>query len=475
MLVSGIPAYRPYLTTDYSPVVTKIINTLNSQTAAILKPVDALRQSSSSYDIKISSYGQIQSDLFVLESAARTLSGANAFSRYSAKSTNPAVLSSYAQGSTMPGMYKVEVSQLAQGETLVSAAQHAITTGSSQPATVTFTFSNGDNVSLSINAPDSLPVIAATINQARIGVSASVISDDSGFRLMLNGTSGASNAFHIGVNGNDAISHLLSYSDGAADSAMQQTMAAQDALGIVNDTRVNSSSNVLSGIAGGLTLNLKGVGSVTVAIATDLPQIGNAVQAFVDAYNIAQGDMAAYMTSELSGDRALFAVSGQLKADLATQQSDGSSSSLLTQIGITSNPDGTLSFDHQAFVNAYSQNPDAISRLFTDNGNGLADKIAWQIHDVIQPDGEIASTIDQLLQKIQTNQQMESRIEENAFQNLQYSAHQYAQQLAMMIIKQIMEQFLQYTQQQSPQLPMDSASQLLSSLRPSSTPGIPLF
>ncbi|MFA6970908.1 MAG: flagellar filament capping protein FliD [Gallionella sp.] len=477
MSISGIPAYRPYITPDYSPFVTKIIATLDSQTAAILRPVEGLRQASTSYDIKISNYGQIQSDLAVLESAAQTLSGPNAFSRYSAKSTNPAILTSYAQGGAFPGVYNVEVSKLAQGETLVSAAQHdlSLSTGSDQPATVTFQFKNGDNIALNINTSNGLPAIASSINQAHIGISASVISDDSGFRLMLNGSSGSANAFSIGVSGNDAVSHLLSYADGTTDGEMSKTMAAQDSQGSVNGTPINGNSNVLTGIAGGVTLNLKGVGHAAVTVSPDLTQVSNAVQSFVDAYNIAQSDIAANLSGELSGDKTLRVVSGQLSSDLAARQSNGSPNNLLAQIGIALDKDGTLLFNAQAFQDAFAQNPDGVAHLFTDNGHGLADQIATQIHEVIQPSGDIASTIDQLLLKIQKNQQIESNLQDNVFQNLQYSAHEYAQQLAMVIVKQIMDYFLQFTQQQSSlyQTPLSSNNPLPASLI--STPSTSTF
>lgn len=447
MTISGIPTYRPYITPDYSPVVAKIIAKLDLQTAAILQPADGLRQASSSYDIQISNYGQIQSDLAVLESAAQTLSGSGAFSRYSAKSTNPSVFTSYAQGSAQPDIYNVEVGQLAQGETLVSVAQKNPNISNSQAATVIFSFGNGTILNLNLNAPDSLSAIARRINQARIGVSAQVISDNSGFRLMLNGSSGAANAFSLAVSDNEAIRHLLSYSAGSADNAMTQTMAAQDSLVQVSGTSINDSNNVVT--VGGITLYLKGVGAGTVTVSPDLTRISDAVQSFVDAYNIAQSDIATNMSGVLSGDKTLSTVSGQLTSDMAARESVQGGSSLLAQIGITREKDGTLSFNTQAFRDAYSLNRDGVAHLFTDNGNGLADQIAMQIHDVIQPDGNISSKINELLLKIQKNQQTESNIQESAFQNLQYSAHEYAQQLSILIVKQIMDYFLQYTQQQS--------------------------
>lgn len=476
MYISGIPAYSPYITPDYSVHVAKIIALLDSQTAAILKPIDGLHQASSSYDIKISSYGQIQSDLAALESAAQTLSGPNAFSRYSAKSANSTIITSYVQGSALPGVYNVKVSQVAQGERLISAAQPdpSLTIGNDLPAAVTFRFRNGDSKSITLNSgSNSLSTIADNINQAKIGISASVASDSSGFRLVLKGSSGAANAFNIEVSGNDAISQLLFYAEGAANNAMSQTMAAQDSQVSVNGTPFNGNSNVLVDIAGGLTLNLKRTGLVAVTVSPDPSQISNAVQSFVDAYNIAQSAIASNLSGELSGDKTLSVVSGQLSSDLAARQSlsSGSSNSLLAQIGITSAQDGTLSFNAKVFQEAYSQNPDGVAHLFTDNGNGLADQIAKQIQDVIQPSGNISSTINQLLSKIQNNQKTESNIEDNAFKNLEYSAHQYAHQLAMEMVKHIMDYFLHITQQQANLhlAPLKSNYQLPTSLNTSPT------
>lgn len=461
MNISGVPSYSPYITPDYSPVVAKIKAIIDAQTATILQPVDGLQQSSASYDLKISEYGLIQGDLAVLEATTQSLSGPNAFSRYSAKSSNTAVASSYAQGYTLPGVYNVEVRQLAQGETLVSAAYPTLTIGNNLTAIIAFKFSNGDIKNVAINSPVSLPGIAATINQAKIGILASVISDGSNFRIMLQGPSGASNAFSVGVSGNDAIRELLVYSDGAGN--MSQTMAAQDSQASVNGTPFSSAGNLLAGVAGGLAVNLKGVGRATVAVFTDVAQISYAVQAFVDAYNTAQSDIAAYLGKELSGDKTLPSVSGQLSSDLATRQT---SNSLLAQIGITSNPDGSLSFDSTLFQDAYSRNPQGVAQLFTDHGNGLADQIANQIHDVLRPGGDISSTINQLLQKIQKNRQTISNLQDSALRNSENSAHYYVQLLARMIVKQIMDQFLQLTRQQSSQtaMPAQSYNQLPNSV-----------
>lgn len=446
MGVSSLPAYNPY-NPSVAIYLAKAIDRLDAQWADAQQSVDRLQQSSASFEIKISDYGRIQSDLAALESAAQSLSGPTAFFRYSAKSSDSRVLSAYMQGSALPGTYNVEVSQLAQGETLVSAAQRDpfAPIGNGSPATVTFRFRNGASENIAINGSnDSLSSIAASINRAGIGISAMAIFDGSAFRLVIKGPEGAANTFNIGVSGDDALSRLLSYSGGASNNAMSLSMAAQDSQGSVNGTPFSGDSNVLMNVAEGLTLSLSGIGSTAVTVSTDLLRISDAVRSFVDAYNVAQGDIAASLTGELPGDRTLAGVSDQLSSDLAAWQSGQGTSSngLLAQIGITRNQDGTLSFDVKAFQEAYSRDPAGVAHIFTDNGNGLAEQIANQIQSVIQPGGNISMIINQLLSQIQGNQQMENRMQDSAIQDLQHSAHRYAQQLALMIIRQIIDQFM---------------------------------
>ncbi|HXU94379.1 MAG TPA: flagellar filament capping protein FliD [Gallionella sp.] len=439
MNVSSVSAYQPY--------IDKISSQLDSQSAATQRSIDELHRLSASYEVKISDYGMIQNDLSNLQSAAQKISGIDAFSLYSAQSSDPAILTASAQKNASPGTYNVSVSQLAQGETLVSAAQQnpSAAIGNGTPSTIMFQFVNGARQSVTIDqGNNTLPGIAASINQANIGISASVAFNGSAFQLVLNGPSGSSNAFSIGVSGGEALTRLLSYSNGAPNNGMTQTMAAQDSLGSVNGTSFTGYSNVVTGVAGGLTLNLGTTGNATISVATDMAQITGAVQSFVDTFNRVQSDLAIYQKGELSDDRTLSAIGNQLSNGLQSGGAgSGQSAGALGQIGITRNQDGTLNFDAKVFQDAYSQNPSGVARLFTDNGKGLADLVSKQFQNVLQPSGSISSTIDQLLTKIQGNQQSESRIEYNSIQGLQSSAHQYAQQLAMMIVADIVNQFMQ--------------------------------
>jgi len=77
----------------------------------------------------------------------------------------------------------------------------------------------------------------------------------------------------------------------ALHNAMSQSMAAQDSQGSVSGTPFTATQRARE-CCRGLTLSLRGVGRA-VTVSTELSQISDAVRSFVDAYNIAQSDIAA--------------------------------------------------------------------------------------------------------------------------------------------------------------------------------------
>lgn len=460
MSIPSLSAHALYADpSSYTPYVGKIISRLDAQMAAAQQSIDELHRISASYEVHISDYGAIQSDLSNLAAAAQKLSGADAFSLYRAKSTAPTILTAHAQKNAAPGVYSIEVNQLAQSETLVSGARQdpAARIGSGAPSTVTFQFVNGTSQSITIDqGNNTLPGIAAGINQANVGISASVVFNGSAFQLALQGPSGGSNAFSIAVSGDQAIADLLSYSDGGARNGMTRTMAAQDAQGSVNGTPFTGSGNLIRGSEEGVMFHLSQVGHADVTVDRDMDRIIGSVRSFVDAYNSVLNDLVLFQTEGVPGDPTL--------QEIGNRFSDGRglSSGSLEQIGITRSQEGGLTFDAGMFQGAYSRNPEGVAGLFTGNGTGLADLISRQLQDILEPGGSISSAIDRLLSKIQANERKGMRIEEQAFQDLQYSAHEYAQQLAIMIIAQIVGQFMLHASAQPGRSPEEEDGMLFS-------------
>lgn len=410
-----------------------------------------LTQSSASYQTQISDYGQVQAALSTLQTSAKTLSGPDAFSPRVASSSTPGIVTASADPGSANGAYNVQVSQIAQGETLVSAAQSSSTAsiGSGSATTVTFNFANGATRNISIGSyNNSLSGIASTINSAGIGISASTSQSGAGSQLALTGPTGASNAFTITVVGDSAISNLLSHPPLAPNTGMVQTVAAQDSQSSVNGSQVTSSGNSVAHSGHGITLNLNAQGSATVTVSPDAARITNTVQSFVDAYNQVQTTIDKFRSTDLAGDNTLVTVKNQLAAAINTQGQSGS----LGQIGITINGNGTLSLDSRVFISALSSNPASVAAVFGNSGNGVADRVASQVQSFNQPGGAVDATVSSLKSQLQFTKQLQSSALSNASAMQQSLSLQFGQLSTMLRNANASDQFLMSQLYQSTQL-----------------------
>ena len=117
-----------------------------------------------------------------------------------------------------------------------------------------------------IAAGSTLAQVRDAINAAGAGVTASLVADGSGQRLMLRSTdSGAAQAFSVAVDDADGASQdaiglsALAFDPAAAAGSgrnLSLTQSAQDALVTVNGLQVSSPSNRLTGVIENVTLEL---------------------------------------------------------------------------------------------------------------------------------------------------------------------------------------------------------------------------
>ncbi|MBS3996081.1 MAG: flagellar filament capping protein FliD [Hydrogenophaga sp.] len=263
-------------------------------------PLKQLQTQASSFQTKLSTYGTIKSQVATLGDAAAKLSTASGWNAATASSSNPAAVGVTAAAGTQATSVSLEVQQLAKAQ---SAASVAVPTGSAMGSgTLTielgswaggsFAAGGATAVNVTIEAgQDSLSAIAAKINEAGAGVSATVLRDASGERLLLRSSeTGEANGFRVSVvdadpaDGNDL--GRLAFNPGSG-SGMGQTQAGQNALATVNGVAISTASNRLTDTLPGLTLQLSQVTTapVEIEVKTDLDAAKKAIQGFVDAYN----------------------------------------------------------------------------------------------------------------------------------------------------------------------------------------------
>jgi len=126
----------------------------------------------------------------------------------------------------------------------------------------------------------------------------------------------------------------------------------------------------------GLTLNLTGIGSTTVAVTNDTSKITNAVQNFVDSYNNVVNNLTqltAFNANDPSQNGILFGNSNaqQVQDALGTfitrSYSNSGQYSTLASVGVTVNQDGTLSLNTDTLNQALTTDPTDVRTLFTTN------------------------------------------------------------------------------------------------------------
>jgi flagellar hook-associated protein 2 len=234
--------------------------------------------------------------------------------------------------------------------------------------------------SITIAPTDTLANIATKINDAGVGVAASIIND---------GSSGSPFRLSISSRNSGSAARLL-FDGSAAGLTATSLVKGQDAVliygGSANGTGgllSTSSDNTVTGLVPSLTLNLTGVGSTTVSVTSDTSQVATAVQTFVTNYNAVITNIANVTNFDATNNAnigILFGNSTVLQVQQALGQfantnynsSIGGSLSGLGSIGITVGTDGTLTLDSDALNSVLASDPTDVQNLFTKNVPAVA-------------------------------------------------------------------------------------------------------
>jgi flagellar hook-associated protein 2 len=218
----------------------------------------------------------------------------------------------------------------------------------------------------------TLQTLATKINDAKIGISASIISDGSigtPYRLSLASTTAGSSGAFI-------------FDDGGLGFGATNLSEAQDAVVFFggNDPTqslvVTSTSNTLKNVIPGATIDLLATTStpVQVTIARNDAAIVTSVKGFVDKFNSVMStinnldsyDSETKKRGLLLGDSALSQIRSQLFRIVISRNTELSSQyQALAQIGITVGSGAVLQFDETKFGNALATDQDAVKALFT--------------------------------------------------------------------------------------------------------------
>lgn len=399
------------------------------------QPLIALNNKVASYQAQLSGYGQIKSALSQFQSAVQGLSGPSQFQSLTATLADATVATASASSSATPGTYALEVTSLAQAQKLVAAGQASASTaiGSGAATTLTFDFgtiaggtlSNGTYTGASFTSNgagtktvtidasnNSLSGIRDAINSANIGVSATIVNDGSAspYRLVLTDTTtGISNSMKISVAGDASISSLLSQ-DPANNTgqALAETVTAQNANFKLDGVAVTKTTNTVTDAIQGVTLNLTKTNTGTptsITVAQDTAAVTKAVNDFVSAYNtITQTlasatayDPATKKAALFNGDTSVSIIQNQIRNVLSAPVAGGGSAfTVLSQIGVTFQKDGTLAVDSTKLQSAVTSNFNDIAGLFAAVGKTSDSLVSYTSASALTAPGAYSVNVSQL-------------------------------------------------------------------------------
>lgn len=397
--------------------LSSILDSLQAAQKATLTPIS---KQQSSFTAKLSGYGTLKSALVSFQTANTALNKADLFTATSTSSSSTA-FSATTTGNAVAGKYTINVTQLAQSQTLTTKntqpdSKTAIATGDS----VLTIQQGGDKKPVTIDisaANSSLSGIRDTINNAKAGVSASIINVGNGqYRLSITSDdTGGDNAMSLSVSGDSALQSFMGYNGTSTDAAngMEESVTAQDAELTVNNIKITNSSNTISDALEDITLNLNNVttGTQTLTITKDTSKAETAVKAWVDAYNSLQdtfssltkytavdtgADAQNSSNGALLGDSTLRTIQTQLKGLLNNTQSS-SSFKTLAQIGVTSDPStGKLELDGDKLKTALKKDAAGVQEMIVGDGktSGITTTIGNNLTSWLSSTGIIKAATD---------------------------------------------------------------------------------
>ena len=369
---------------DINSIVTQLV------AAESAGPTLLFNRQTSQIQTQISAYGQLQSAVSALQASLTTLATNAQFQTNAATVGDTTIASATADGSSVPGNYSLEVDKLATGAQLTSAP---VAASSTAVGTGTLTINVGSvAVPVTITASNnSLAGIAAAINSAGAahGGSASLLTANDGVRLVLaSATTGAANAVTVTQSGGDGGLASLVYDPAHSNTPLTQTQAAQDAQLKLNGFAYSSASNIVTGALTGVTISLKATTATGVTtpltIATDQSGAQDAVKSFVASYNtlanavsqLTSYDPTTSTAGPLLGDALTNNLVNQIRNVLNASVGSlkGGPFSTLAEIGIVSNPDGTLAANSAKVAAAFTNNYAAVTQLFS-GPDGVATRL----------------------------------------------------------------------------------------------------
>jgi flagellar hook-associated protein 2 len=413
--------------------IDTIVKTLvNAEKAPKTSQLDRLEKQTTT---RISAIGTLTGALNTFKSAVDSLNKTSLFEARTASSSSSSTLKATATSTAPAGSYSVQVQQLAASSKVALQSVSGGTAATFNSGTLEIS-AGTTSISVEITAANNtLAGMRDAINEAgkSSGISASIVTDDSGSRLVLSSTkTGAGNDIRV-VAEEDGVttgSNLLTTQDFAPTADPANTGAflkpdstsgaggvitqAKSARLTIDGLQVVRDSNKISDALEGVTLDLLAAQSSTdladgktinITVGVDKAGVRSSLQKFVDAYNAlisTTAQLTAFVpvdgsnpvTGPLFGDTSVRGLLSGLRNELAnTSGQDGIKA--LAELGITTGKDGKLSLDDTKLTAALDRDFDQVGSYLAGD-NGLMGRLSSFTSSYVATDGVLKQRNDAL-------------------------------------------------------------------------------
>ena len=370
---------------------------------------------------QITAIGALKGAISDFQAALGALNKPELFQARSATSSKSEMVGVSAATTAGAGSYQVEVKSLASSSKVALAAIPNTTEAPVRFTSGTFEVSLGvPGIAPAPNTKESFSVtvdennntlagVRDAINTAgkEMGVSATIVTDVEGSRIVLSSSkTGAGRDITVSANGADenelvGLSALNFTGTSGTGKDARVLTSAQSAELYVDGLRVISETNKVDSAIEGVMLDLKAKTvanePLTIAVAEDKAGVKKQIQAFVDSYNkligvinaqtkvTAVGDGKAPVTGALVGDATARSLLSTIRNELVNPQGDGALRAL-TDLGITTQKDGTLKIEDTKLQKALDNNFAELPALFAGE-SGIASRLDEKLKPYTQSGG----------------------------------------------------------------------------------------
>ena len=334
---------------DFQQILTRAVNIASL-------PAQKLQNDQATVLAKKQALGTLGAAVSDLDTAVKNLAKVGDTSALDVASTNTSLVTVTNNGLTSPATYTIsDITSVAKAASETTASGLATADSTVVDADGQLQLVVGDQkYSIDVSSSNNLNAVAAKINSLGAGVTATVLNTGSGanpYYLSLTATRTGATTLQLRSTADNEGTNLLTSANQGANAEFK-----------LNGLPVSKPDNVIGGVVPNVTFTIVNTTStgqtVDLIASSNRTTLGSAIQSFVSAYNAladARNSEVGQNAGILSGDIIVQQVSRALRSLTGYRDAEGTSVKSLTDLGISLDKSGKMSFDQAVFYSLPSQ------------------------------------------------------------------------------------------------------------------------